>query len=66
MFQHHLEVSRQRYNFLNKLANVLIRKNELIALEDQHIRNLVKNHHLSKNILDAGCNYLVQPFELHR
>ena len=58
--RHHLKVSRQRQDFLNKLANSLIADNDLIALEDLQIRNMVRNRHLSKSILDAGWNYLVR------
>ncbi len=58
--RHHLKISRQRQDFLNKLANNLIAENELVALEDLQIQNMVRNRHLSKSILDAGWNYLVQ------
>ncbi len=58
--RHHLKVSRQRQDLLNKLANSLIADNDLIALEDLQIRNMVRNRHLSKSILDAGWNYLVR------
>ena len=56
---HHLKITRQRQDFLNKLADRLIRENDLIVLEDLKIRNMVRNHHLSKGILDAGWNSLV-------
>ena len=58
--RHHLKVSRQRQDFLNKLANGLIAENDLVVLEDLQIRNMVRNRHLSKSILDAGWNYLIQ------
>ena len=54
-----MKITRQRQDFLNKLADRLIRENDLIVLEDLKIRNMVRNHHLSKGILDAGWNYLV-------
>ena len=43
---HHLRISRQRRDFLDKLAHRLTRGNDLIALEKLKIRNMVKNRHL--------------------
>jgi putative transposase len=50
----HLKVQRQREDFARKTANALITSSDLIAYEDLHIRNMVKNRHLSKSIHDAG------------
>ncbi len=57
---HHLKIKRRRQDFLDKEAYRLIDKNDLVVLEKLRIRNMVKNRHLSKSILDAGWNYLVQ------
>ena len=50
----HLKVQRQRNDFAMKLARCVIRSNDLVAIEDLQVRNMVKNRHLSKSISDAG------------
>lgn len=50
----HLKVSRQRKDWLVKLASALVASNDLIAYEDLQVKNLVRNHHLAKSISDAS------------
>jgi putative transposase len=50
----HERITNQRRDFLYKLSHRLLTTYEHVAVEDLRIRNLVKNHHLSKSILDAG------------
>ena len=52
----------QRQDLLNKIAYTYTQGNDLIALEDLQIRNMVRNRHLSKSILDQGWGYLRQRF----
>lgn len=47
-------VAAQRADFLHKLSAELVRQHDQIALEDLRVRNMVRNHHLSKSILDSG------------
>ncbi len=61
--RHHERVKNRRKDFLNKVAHRLISRYDVIALEDLRIKNMVRNHHLSKSILDAGWNYLTQRLE---
>lgn len=50
----HERVVNQRRDFLHKLSTDLVRTFDRIALEDLRVRNMVRNHHLSKSILDGG------------
>lgn len=50
----HLKVSRQRKDFVVKLALVLVQSNDLVAYEDLQVRNMVKNSKLSKSISDVA------------
>lgn len=50
----HLKVSRQRKDFVIKLARCVIMSNDLVAYEDLPVRNMVKNHNLAKSISDAA------------
>lgn len=47
-------VANQRKDYLNKLIHNLVEQYDLIAVEDLRIRNMVRNKHLSKSILDSG------------
>ena len=50
----HLKVSRRRNDWVCKLAQRVIQFNDLVAIENLKVRNLVKNHCLAKSISDAA------------
>jgi len=50
----HQHVKNQRKDFFDKLVHKLVQNNDVIVIEDLKIKNMVKNRHLSKSILDAG------------
>jgi putative transposase len=56
----HQRVGNRRQDFLNKLALDLIRRHDVLVLEDLRIPNMVRNRHLSKSILDAGWGCLIR------
>ena len=50
----HEKVSNQRNDALNKMSTELIRKYDLIAIEDLAPKNMVRNRKLAKSIYDAS------------
>ena len=50
----HLKISRQRQDFVIKLARCVITSNDVVVYEDLRIKNMVKNHCLAKSITDVG------------
>ncbi len=52
--QVHAQIKDSRTDFLHKLTTKLVRENDLIAIEDLAIRNMVKNRKLARSISDAS------------
>ncbi|ABA21451.1 Transposase, IS891/IS1136/IS1341 [Trichormus variabilis ATCC 29413] len=59
----HTEVSDARHDFLHKLTTRLVRENQLIAVEDLSVKNMVKNKKLAFSISDASWGELVRQLE---
>ena len=50
----HQQVTNQRKDFLHKISFKLVDENQVIYLEDLHVKGMMKNRHLSKSIADAS------------
>lgn len=50
----HLTISRQRKDFLHKLAYKYANNNDIVCMEALNIKGMVKNRHLAKSISDAS------------
>lgn len=54
----HEKVSNARKDWLHKLSSKLVHENQVIAIEDLSVKNMMQNRNLSKAIGDAGWGML--------
>ena len=59
----HAKVANQRKDFLHKLSSFIVHENQVICIEDIAVKNLSRNRHLSKSIMDSGWGEFVQQLE---
>ena len=50
----HEHIKNQRKDFQHKLSRKLVNENQVIVFEDLKVKNMLKNHNLSKSISDVG------------
>lgn len=53
------QVSNSRQDFLHQLSRKLINENQVVVLEDLHVKGMVCKHKLAKAISDVGWGILV-------
>ncbi len=59
----HAKISDRRMDFLHKLTTRLVNENQVICVESLQVKNMLRNHHLSKAIADVGWGELIRQLE---
>lgn len=55
----YLQIANIRKDFLHKVSRKLINENQVIVLEDLHVKNMLKNKNLARSISDVGWGNFV-------
>ena len=59
----HAHIADARVDYLHKVTTDLIRRFDVICMEDLHIRGMLRNHCLAKSLSDAGLGQFSQMVE---
>ncbi len=50
----HARIAASRADFLHKTTTAIVRRADVIGMEDLNVKGMVKNHHLARAIADVG------------
>ncbi len=59
----HEKIANQRKDFQHKLSAQYAKNNDVVFVEKLQLTNMVKNHKLSRSIMDSSWNSFVQKLE---
>ena len=59
----HVRIADRRKDFTHKLTTRLVHENQVIAVESLQVKNMIRNHHLSKSIADVSWGEMVRQLE---
>ena len=59
----HEKITNTRKDYLHKISHEIVSENQVIVSEDLQIKNMVKNHHLAKSIMDVSWYELTRQLE---
>ena len=59
----HEKITNTRKDYLHKVSYRIISENQVIVSENLQIKNMVKNHHLAKSIIDTSWYELTRQLE---